>query len=74
MSEWTDIGEQLRKARENMDLELMDVAHSTRIPLATLKALEESDYSVFPSPTYARSFLSQYSDFQGRRPRMGGCI
>ena len=63
MSEWTDIGEQLRKARENMDLELMDVAHSTRIPLATLKALEESDYSVFPSPTYARSFLSQYSDF-----------
>lgn len=63
MSEWTDIGEQLQKARESMDLELMDVAHSTRIPLATLKALEESDYSIFPSPTYARSFLSQYSEF-----------
>lgn len=63
MSEWTDIGEQLRKARESMDLDLQDVAHSTRIPLATLRALEESDYSIFPSPTYARSFLSQYSDF-----------
>lgn len=63
MSEWTDIGEQLRKARENKGLELRDVAHTTRIPLATLEALEESDYSVFPSPTYARSFLSQYSEF-----------
>ncbi len=63
MSEWTDIGEQLRKARESKDLELQDVAHSTRIPLATLAALEESDYSIFPSPTYARSFLSQYSEF-----------
>ncbi len=63
MSEWKDIGEQLRKARESMDLELVDVTHSTRIPLATLRALEESDYSIFPSPTYAKSFLSQYSDF-----------
>ena len=25
--------------------------------------MEESDYSIFPSPTYARSFLSQYSEF-----------
>lgn len=65
MSEWTDIGEQLRKARESKDLDLRDIAHSTRIPLATLAALEESDYSIFPSPTYARSFLAQYSEFLG---------
>ena len=63
MSEWTDIGEQLRKARESKGLDLKDVAHTTRIPLATLAALEESDYSIFPSPTYARSFLSQYSEY-----------
>jgi len=63
MSEWTDIGEQLRKARESKGLDLRDVAHSTRIPLSTLSALEDSDYSIFPSPTYARSFLSQYSEF-----------
>ena len=63
MSEWTDIGEQLRKARESKGLELKDVAHTTRIPLATLSALEESDYSISPSPTYARSFLSQYSEY-----------
>ncbi|MBT8037545.1 MAG: helix-turn-helix domain-containing protein [Verrucomicrobiae bacterium] len=65
MKEWTDIGTQLRKARENKDLELSDVAQSTRIPLATLAALEESDYSIFPSPAYARSFLAQYSEFLG---------
>lgn len=65
MSEWTDIGEQLRKARESKDLDLKAVAHTTRIPLATLVALEESDYTIFPSPTYARSFLSQYSEFLG---------
>ena len=63
MSGWTDIGGQLRKARENQGLELKAVAHSTRIPLATLEALEDSDYSIFPSPTYARSFLAQYSEF-----------
>lgn len=63
MSEWTDIGEQLRKARESKGLDLKDVSHTTRIPLATLAALEESDYSIFPSPTYARSFLSQYSEY-----------
>lgn len=63
MSEWTDIGEQLRKAREGKDLELMDVAHKTRIPLAALSALEQNDYSVFPSPAYARSYLAQYSEY-----------
>lgn len=63
MSNWTDIGEQLHAARESKGLALMDVAHTTRIPLSTLRALEDSDYSVFPSPTYARSFLAQYSEF-----------
>ncbi|PID79391.1 hypothetical protein CSB20_10480 [bacterium DOLZORAL124_64_63] len=65
MSEWTDIGEQLRKARESKGLDIRDVAHTTRIPIATLEALEQSDYSIFPSPSYARSFLSQYSDHLG---------
>ncbi len=65
MNEWTDIGEQLRQARKAKKLSLEDVAHTTRIPIATLAALEESDYSIFPSPTYARSFLSQYSEFLG---------
>ncbi|MGJ8678647.1 MAG: helix-turn-helix domain-containing protein [Akkermansiaceae bacterium] len=65
MSDWKDIGEQLRAARECKELKLEDVSQATRIPAATLSALEESDYSIFPNPTYARSFLTQYSEYLG---------
>ena len=63
MSEWTDIGEQLKETREKKELSLADVSHQIRVPASTLEALEENDYSGFPSPTYAKSFLAQYSEF-----------
>ncbi|MDE0861559.1 MAG: helix-turn-helix domain-containing protein [Akkermansiaceae bacterium] len=63
MSEWTDIGEKLKGTREKRDLSLGDISHEMRIPIGTLRALEENDYSGFPSPTYAKSFLSQYSNY-----------
>ncbi|MFW2384649.1 MAG: helix-turn-helix domain-containing protein [Akkermansiaceae bacterium] len=63
MSEWTDIGERLKEAREKKELTLKDVSHQIRIPTSTLKAIEENDYSSFPSPAYAKSFLSQYSEY-----------
>ena len=65
MTEWKDIGEQLSAAREAKSLELKEISKATRIPEATLEALEKSDYSIFPNPTYARSFLSQYSEYLG---------
>ena len=65
MSEWKDIGEQLRATRESKKLELKDVSAATCISADTLRALENSDYSVFANPTYARSFLSQYSAYLG---------
>lgn len=58
----TDIGEQLRKARESKKLTHADILKATRIPEATLAALESNDYSSLPS-SYARSFLIQYSEF-----------
>jgi cytoskeletal protein RodZ len=63
MSEWTDIGKKLKESRERRDLSLADISHEMRIPIGTLRALEENDYSGFPGPTYAKSFLSQYSDY-----------
>lgn len=57
------IGEQLRTARENAGLVVEDVVFRTRIPKSVVTALEAGDFSVFSSPTYARSFLSQYSGF-----------
>ncbi len=64
MEELTDqVGELLRQARENADLVVDDVVFRTRIPKSVVVALEAGDFSVFSSPTYARSFLSQYSVF-----------
>ncbi len=64
VEEATDqIGEQLRMARESAGLVVEDIVFQTRIPKSVVKALEAGDFSVFSSPTYARSFLSQYSGF-----------
>lgn len=57
------IGEQLRKAREDAGLVVEDVVFQTRIPKSVVVALEAGDFAFFSSPTYARSFLSQYSGF-----------
>ena len=57
------IGERLRKARENAGLEVDDVVFRTRLPRSAVEALEAEDFSHFISPVYAKSFLSQYSGF-----------
>lgn len=44
-------------------LSVDDVVFRTRIPRSVVEALEAEDFSVFTSPTYAKSFLRQYSDF-----------
>jgi len=58
-----EIGGQLQKARERAGLCVDDVVFQTRIPRTVIEALEAGDFSVFSSPTYAKSFLSQYSQF-----------
>lgn len=57
------IGEILRAARENSGLSVEDVVFRTGLPRSAVLALEAEDFSAFASPVYARSFLSQYSDF-----------
>tara|TARA_R110002096_G_scaffold316010_12_gene510399 strand:- start:29344 stop:30108 length:765 start_codon:yes stop_codon:yes gene_type:complete len=59
------IGKQLKQARLKRGLSVEDIAHETRIQESMLRNLEEDDYSQFPSPTYARSFLSIYSENLG---------
>lgn len=65
MSEWTDLGAELAKARKGKGLELADVHHVTRVPVSVLRALEENNYSVFASAAYAKSFLQQYGGYVG---------
>lgn len=55
------VGEKLRDARLAQGLELSDIAARTRIPLRHLQAIETSDYSGLPSPTYAIGFVKSYA-------------
>lgn len=61
----TSIGARLQQAREAAGLAPEDVQFRTRLPKAVIVALEAEDFADFVSPVYARSFLSQYSDFLG---------
>ncbi len=65
MDDFLQIGQTLQTARESRELTFEDATHQTRIPRSVLTALENDDYSVFSSSTYARSYLSQYSEFLG---------
>lgn len=55
------VGERLRAGREALKLSLPEVAARTRVPLRHLEAIEASDYSQLPSPTYAVGFVRAYA-------------
>lgn len=63
MKDWSDIGAQLRAAREATGASHEDVSHHTRIPARTLRKLEENDDEHLPDAAYTRSFLAQYAEF-----------
>ena len=52
----------LRKLRLERSLDIKDVAEETKIPPATLRAMEADDYSVLPALAFARGFYALYSD------------
>jgi len=58
-----EIGKKLREAREETGYTIADVVHRAHLPRSVIEALEAEDFSVFASPTYAKSFLNQYSEF-----------
>lgn len=60
---WDQIGKRLRAARDKAELSVDDVVFRARIPKTVIDALEADDFSFFTSPTYAKSFLRQYSEF-----------
>ncbi len=57
------IGEILGDARQNSGLSIEDVAHETRIQPATIRCIEEDDFSKLPSVAYAKSFIRKYAEF-----------
>jgi cytoskeletal protein RodZ len=59
------VGQRLRSARERAGLDITDIAARTRIPLRHLTAIEQSDYSQLPSPTYSVGFVKSYARVLG---------
>lgn len=54
-------GSLLKSIREARGLALRDVAARTKIPLTSLKALEEEDYGSLPPEVYLRGFVMELS-------------
>src|SRR5512143_2137713 len=61
----TDIGSQLRAAREAHDLTLEQVFKATRIKLPFLEAIEANQFQALPGPVQARGFVRSYANFLG---------
>ena len=57
------IGENLKRARTKMNLDLEEVAQKTKIAKMYLIALENDDLSSMPGGVYTRNFLRTYAKF-----------
>jgi len=60
-----EIGNTLREARRARDLDILECEERTKIRGKYLRALEDEQFDVLPSPTYVRGFLKTYADFLG---------
>lgn len=54
-------GELLRRAREQKNFTLDDIAKKTRIPLRHLESIESGDFEALPGRTYAIGFAKSYA-------------
>jgi cytoskeleton protein RodZ len=59
------LGQELRRKRENLNIELRDVAEATRVGVRFLHAIEADDFSALPGGIYARSFIRAYAKHVG---------
>ncbi len=59
------IGSDLRQIRESKKITLETVSQKTKIPVKYLECIEEDNFTVFPSHTYARGFIRAYAKVVG---------
>ena len=58
-----EIGNTLREARLRRGLDILDCEAETKIRSKYLRAMEEEQFDLMPSPTYVRGFLKSYAEF-----------
>ena len=51
------VGLELKVAREAKKISLETISKKTKIPVKYLESLERDEFDVFPSQTYAKSFI-----------------
>lgn len=64
----SDLGELLRKARNEHGLTLDDIQETTKIRKRYLEAIESGDHTVLPGAFYVRAFVKNYSEAVGLDP------
>ncbi len=55
------VGDMLRHAREQKNLNIEDIAKTTRIPQRHLESIETGDFAALPGRTYAIGFAKSYA-------------
>jgi len=60
-----EIGNSLREARERRGFDFPELEVTTKIRAKYLRALEDEQFEVLPSPTYVKGFLKSYANFLG---------
>lgn len=55
------VAEQLRRAREEQQLDVYQVAELTKIKTDHIRSLEAGDYDAFSAPVYIRGFVRTYA-------------
>ena len=56
-----EVGAQLKKARTARGLSIRDIAHTTRVPRASLEAIETGDREALPASVFVRGFVRAYA-------------
>lgn len=64
-----EIGEYLRKAREEKNISLKDVQESTKISMRYLEAIDQGDFNGIPGEVYRKGFIANYASAIGLDPQ-----
>jgi len=68
VAEPQSFGTWLRRQREVREIDLREIADSTKVSMSYLQAFEEDRFGVLPSPVFAKGFLRQYARYVGLDP------
>lgn len=64
------VGTVLREKRKEANISYEEVARNTNIPHASLRGMEEEDFSSLPAEVYLLGFLRNYAEYLGLDPEL----